>query len=213
MQEWTSKAIEPSGEYVEGSKASQEAGVQWANVGYLYKGHSGVGDDYEIAGKNMELCTRLDHANIWLCEGTYQSPFGYCDGQLTYAGPYSDEIGEGKYTITGGTGVFDGATGYILDKFSYETEYSSLTAYIKWEDVRQHAGSCSRMFSPSYCHIINYSCMVHRLVLYKVGETNRSDQSAFRANCFWFPNVLQYKHSNLLEEDRSWGQRSMTCVI
>jgi hypothetical protein len=132
MQEWTSKVIEPNGGYVEGSKASQEMGQQWAHVGHLYKGHSGVGDEYEIVGTNTELCTRLDHANTWLCHGTYQNPFDDdCHGQLTYAGPYSDELGGGVYTITGGTGVFQGATGYIEDKFSYETDYSSLTAYVK----------------------------------------------------------------------------------
>jgi hypothetical protein len=131
MQEWTSKVIEPNGEYQEAAKASQDAGQLWAHVGYLYDGHSGVGDDYKVVGSNMELCTRLDHANVWLCHGTYVSPFGDCDGQLTYSGPYSDEVGEGKYTITGGTGVFQGATGYIEDKFSYKTDYSTLTAYIK----------------------------------------------------------------------------------
>jgi hypothetical protein len=120
---WTANVTEPNGDSVPASEASKDAGQMWAMVDYLYA----HGDDEEVVGINTQLCTRLDHANVWHCEGTYTDPLG-CEGQVSYAGVFSDEVFEGKYTILGGTGDWEHVTGHILDQYSEHTGYSYLTA-------------------------------------------------------------------------------------
>ena len=46
-------------------------------------------------------------------------------------GPYTDDGFVGEYTITGGTGDFHGAKGYIYDQFDEETGYSVRQIYIE----------------------------------------------------------------------------------
>lgn len=105
-------------------KASVDAGQTWSFTGSVY---NVVGGDK--VGLNFELCTRLNKGDIWQCEGTYEDLYG-CSGQLTFEGPYTDKTLEGKYTIIGGTGDFDGATGYVYDKFSYDGNYAYRTIYV-----------------------------------------------------------------------------------
>lgn len=122
---WTAKVIEPNGSLVDAPVASTDAGQRWAYVGDIY-----ANDEMEVVlGVNNELCTRLDKGNAWLCQGTLIAPFG-CEGQLSFAGPFSDHNLEGEYTITGGTGAFQGATGYIASQFNYENGLSSYQAFI-----------------------------------------------------------------------------------
>jgi hypothetical protein len=116
---WTANVTEPNGDSVPAAEASKAAGQTWAMVDYLYAYD-------EVVGINTQLCTRLDHANVWYCEGTYTDPLT-CEGQVSYAGPFSDEVFEGKYTIIGGTGVFENVTGHILDQYSEHTGLSYLT--------------------------------------------------------------------------------------
>jgi hypothetical protein len=127
---WTAKVIEPNGSYVDAPVASTDAGQRWAYVGDVY-----ANDEMEeVVGVNTELCTRLDNGNVWQCQGTLTAPFG-CEGQLSFAGPFSDQILEGEYTITGGSGAFQGATGHVASQFNYE---NGLSAYQAYHHTKRH---------------------------------------------------------------------------
>jgi hypothetical protein len=107
------------------SEAKGIAGSLWPHVGYVYDA-----DDHEtVVGSNAELCTRLDDHKVWYCEGTYINLNG-CQGQISYSGAFTDETSTGKYTITGGTGDFLGAKGYVWDTFDYKTLYSTRTIHV-----------------------------------------------------------------------------------
>jgi hypothetical protein len=76
------------------------------------------------------MCTRLNHGEMWHCQGTFQDLYG-CKGQLTFSGAFNDDDLLGKYTIVGGTGDFHGAEGHIVDDFDYDTLYSIRQIYIQ----------------------------------------------------------------------------------
>lgn len=170
---WSSNVTEPNGDSVNMHDASNAAGQQWSLVGkskrrkeisvcfcghvffywrfndltFLYISSDYIHDDMgEIAGITTQICTRLDEANVWHCKGTFVDPYG-CEGQVSFAGLFSDETSEGKYTIVGGTGRFLGATGYIMEHFSMETLESHMTVDLKKNDLHavdgyQHANKC-----------------------------------------------------------------------
>jgi hypothetical protein len=100
----------------------------WPFADHVYAVDHDEDDDF-VVGSNVELCTRLNDGDVWHCEGTYLDLYS-CHGQLSFAGPFSDDANVGKYTVTGGTGDFDGAMGYVVDEFSYDTHYSIRTIYI-----------------------------------------------------------------------------------
>lgn len=102
--------MEADGTVVGLDEASGMPGQTWAFTGTVYD------EDGFEAGKNFELDTRLNKEEIWLAQGTYMDLYG-CHGQLTWEGPYTDITSTGYYTITGGTGDFEGAVGYIMDEF------------------------------------------------------------------------------------------------
>ena len=104
--------------------ASTNPGQTWAFTGPVQDKIGG-----SDVGSNYELCTRLNFGEIWICEGTYVDLYG-CSGQLTWEGPYTDETFKGFYTITGGTGDFAGATGYIKGEFTSEGNYSFRNSYV-----------------------------------------------------------------------------------
>lgn len=75
-------------------------------------------------GSNYELSTLADADDIWINEGNYI--FEGCDGILTFTGLYTDEGTipggriaqyEAEFAITGGTGVFVGATGTVKSNY------------------------------------------------------------------------------------------------
>ena len=124
VQQWTEKLIEPDGTMVTLEDASVNPGQTWAFAGSV---HDDIGGS--DVGSNFELCTRLNKGDMWLCEGTYVDLYG-CTGQLTWEGPYPDSTFKGFYTITGGTGDFSGATGYIMGEFTSEGNYSFRNIYV-----------------------------------------------------------------------------------
>ena len=67
-----------------------------------------------------EMCTVVDFNDKWLCEGTYRNLRG-CMGQLTFSGTFFGSQLEGSWSITGGTGDFEGATGKVLESFNETT--------------------------------------------------------------------------------------------
>ena len=97
------------------ASSSGEPGLTWAFTGPVLDG-----EGHEV-GHNYELDTRLNKNEIWLVEGTYVNLFD-CMGQLTYEGPYTDKTSTGYYTITGGTGDFEGAVGHIMGEFVIEDD-------------------------------------------------------------------------------------------
>ena len=80
----------------------------------------------ESVGQNNELCTRVDKGDSWHCEGTLIDLYG-CKGILAYAGVFQDSTYQGNLVITGGTGDFLGATGYVLDVYDDESGYAIRT--------------------------------------------------------------------------------------
>ena len=116
--------IEPDGTVVDIEHASVDAGQTWAFSGPVQDKVGGVD-----VGLNYELCTRVNKGDMWLCEGTYKDLYG-CSGQLTWEGPYSDSTFTGFYTIVGGTGDFEGATGYIKGEFTDDGNYSYRDIYV-----------------------------------------------------------------------------------
>lgn len=141
LQYWDGPIIEPNGTKIVDGPGSLKAGQTWSFTNHVYefqkddnyyykKEHDDSHDDAVVVGSNAEHCIRLNDGDIWHCEGTYMNLYT-CHGQLSFAGPFSDDSLVGKYTVTGGTGDFGGVTGYIVDEFSYDTHYSIRTIYIK----------------------------------------------------------------------------------
>ena len=124
VQQWTEKLIEADGTEVDLAHASVDPGQTWAFAGSV---HDDVGGT--TVGSNYELCTRVNKGEIWLCEGTYVNLYG-CSGHLTWEGPYTDATFMGLYTITGGTGDFSGASGYIKGHFTDDGNYSFRHIYV-----------------------------------------------------------------------------------
>lgn len=129
LQQWTNPIIEADGTTVDPltEPASIKAGQTWSFTGAVYSKIDG-----DKVGYNYELCTRLNDGDIWHCEGTYEDLYG-CSGQLAFEGPYADGTLTGKFTIVGGTGDFEGAFGYIDDKFTYARDnyYAFRTIYVQ----------------------------------------------------------------------------------
>lgn len=107
-QVWNDNYIEPDGTSVIPADASSAAGVISPHVGNVFAKDS----TSEVVGISFEMCTRLNDGMYWHCEGTHVDLVG-CKGQLSFTGTYTDETSSGMLTITGGTGDFLGATGYI----------------------------------------------------------------------------------------------------
>jgi hypothetical protein len=123
-QQWSNPILEADGTRVtDYDAASTHAGQTWAYTGTIYDP-----DAYPV-GSNFELCTRLNDGEYWMCQGTYVDLYG-CHGQLAFSGPYTDELNTGKYAIIGGTGDFDGATGFIYGEFTHEGNFSHRTIYV-----------------------------------------------------------------------------------
>ena len=81
-------------------------------------------------GFAAEMCTRLDNDNYWRCEGTLMDMYD-CEGQMSFSGVYEDKKLSGKYVITGGTGAYLGATGYIYDEYNDHTGFSVKTVHLE----------------------------------------------------------------------------------
>lgn len=124
-QFWSEPILEPNGDLkVNASEATREMGEQWPYVGAVFDKPNGT----EV-GHNVELCTRVNKGDLWICEGSYIDLYG-CKGHLAFTGVYSDNSTKGEYVITGGTGDFDGAHGVIFDAFDYESLYALRTVHI-----------------------------------------------------------------------------------
>ena len=125
MQYWNDPIVEPNGNIVTDAKyASSLMGQRWSFTGDV------LDDQGHTVGKAVETCSRLNKRDKWSCDGTMINLYG-CHGLLTFTGPFSDLVLGGKYVITGGTGAFDGATGYISETFHYSDLYAYRTIVIR----------------------------------------------------------------------------------
>jgi hypothetical protein len=140
-QKWNDNDIlEPDGTLVDSIRdASVHTGQRWPFVGPVVRPRHTKQkknkDGNVVVGSNTEMCTRLNHGELWYCQGTYQLDLqhsdGSCTGQLTFSGAFNDDDLRGKYTIVGGTEAFHGATGHVIDDFDYDTLYSIRQIYIE----------------------------------------------------------------------------------
>jgi len=109
--DWTLPLITREGDLVSNAATDASSGERWPFADFMY--------DKPVGGNavafNAELCTRLNDDDLWLCSGTMKD-FTWREGQITYEGIYEDDEG-GLFTITGGTGAFECASGYISDTF------------------------------------------------------------------------------------------------
>jgi hypothetical protein len=117
-QKFDGDIIEANGTSVTPSEATGETGERWFYVNDVYDEPQGT-----AVGFDTEQCTRPNTAENWYCAGTYANLYG-CEGNLNFAGPFSDVTLSGTYAITGGTGDFLGAKGCVHEEFSYVTDYA-----------------------------------------------------------------------------------------
>ena len=119
---WDGKIVEPDGAtyYMDQMEYPSTAmGVQFPFVGTVYDAPGG-----RDIGTNAELCTRLNDAHVWHCQGTYVNLYG-CVGSLAFAGIFDDSTDSGHLVVTGGTGDFLGAMGSMEDTFDPYTGFTS----------------------------------------------------------------------------------------
>jgi hypothetical protein len=110
--------IEADGTSVTPSESTREAGESWFYVNDVYDEPQGT-----AVGYDTEQCSRLNEADIWYCAGTYANLYG-CEGNLNFAGAFSDSALSGNYAIAGGAGGYSGAKRSVYEEFSNETEYA-----------------------------------------------------------------------------------------
>ncbi|KAL7569011.1 hypothetical protein ACA910_021298 [Epithemia clementina (nom. ined.)] len=114
-QLWDGPAVEANGTKVDIWHASADMGLQWPFVGTVRDAYND-----EDVGFNVENHERVDNGNFWHSEGTYINLYG-CSGYLAFSGFSQDATNSGHYVITGGTGAFLGAQGYIYEQFDVQT--------------------------------------------------------------------------------------------
>uniref|UniRef100_A0A7S3DTB3 Uncharacterized protein n=1 Tax=Entomoneis paludosa TaxID=265537 RepID=A0A7S3DTB3_9STRA len=71
-----------------------------------------------------EMCTVVDLGDKWFCEGIYRNLQG-CSGLLSFSGIYDGAQLGGNWSVTGGTGDFEGATGSVLESFDEDNFVST----------------------------------------------------------------------------------------
>ncbi|KAL7557030.1 hypothetical protein ACA910_009301 [Epithemia clementina (nom. ined.)] len=120
LHKWEGYVIEPNGNKVLIDDSSSHSGQRFPYVGGVYDKPEG----HQLVGYNIELCTRLDDANLWQCQGTYVN-FYSCWGVLSFLGFYQDTSGIGHFVITGESGDFLGAMGAIYEEFDSKTGYTT----------------------------------------------------------------------------------------
>ena len=113
-QLWNGTLIAPDGSIVDYSLL---AGARFPYVDHVYNEPGGI----EV-GFSTELCVRLNDNDYWLCEGIIMDLYE-CVGRLAFSGYFRDEGLASHYAITGGTGDFAGATGFMYDEFDKESGY------------------------------------------------------------------------------------------
>lgn len=112
---WTGMAVEADGTKVKIADASEHIGLKWPFVGPVLDDNT----KHEI-GMAITHNERVDMGKTWHGEGTYIDLYG-CEGKLAFSGFYQDMTKSGYYVITGGTGVFLGADGYIYEEYDDDT--------------------------------------------------------------------------------------------